>query len=169
MNHLYKEFLQTSTIISESLDYFLKLPTWQHHYGFDLVVVDKQIWSCELVLNIIDQQFGISHCSILKIDANTNYNWHTDTTRGLSINMLLRDNHSHCLFSSDTDEYNDSFVELKYKPNKFYLFNTQRRHSVINFNFPRYMFSVELSKDKTQLTYDEVYTWCNEQGMFLNE
>lgn len=166
MDTLYKEFLQRSSIISESVDYFLKLDNWQRHHGFDLLIIDKRIWSCELVLNVINQQFEISHCTILKIDPNINYNWHTDTSRGLAINMLLKDVRSHCLFGFEQDNYNDNFVELKYKPHKFYLFNTQHRHSVINFDSPRYVFSVEFVKDKTQLTYDDVYNWCKTNGMF---
>lgn len=166
MDTLYKEFSQRSSIISEALSYFLNLDTWQNHHGFDLVVVDERIWSCELLLNVINQKFKIAHCTILKIDANVNYNWHTDSSRGLAINMLVRDGRSHCLFGFEQDSYNDKFVELKYNPHTFYLFNTQHRHSVINFDSPRYLFSVEFAEDKTQLTYNEVYNWCNEQGMF---
>lgn len=169
MNNPFREFSQESILITKLLDNFIALDTWEKHTGWDLMLVDKGIWYNEPLLTIIDEHFKISHCVILKMDVNINYNWHTDWTRGTAINMLLRDSRSHCFFGFEKDSYNDNFVELNYKPKKFYLFNTQHRHSVLNFDAPRYMFSVEFVKDKDSLTYNEVFDWCNKNGMFINE
>ena len=170
MNNLYREFLQESILITKLLDNFIASDAWEKDTGWDFSLIDRKIWSSEPLLTIIDKHFKIAHCVILKMNANVMYNWHTDWTRGLSINMLLGDSRSHCFFGFEKgDGYNDNFVELNYKPKKFYLFNTQHRHSVLNFDAPRYMFSVNFVKDKDSLTYNEVFEWCNTTGMFIHE
>ena len=50
----------------------------------------------------------------------------------------------------------DKFIELKYKPQKYYLFNTQVAHTVYNFKSPRYLLSVDFEEDRTKLTYNQL-------------
>lgn len=74
---------------------------------------------------------------------NTCYNWHIDTERSVGINMLLSDVNSKCLFSENPNSVVSEFEELVYEPNTYYIFNTQKPHSVLNFEGDRYLFSVE--------------------------
>ena len=46
--------------------------------------------------------------------------------------------------------------ELPYKPNTYYIFNTQVEHTVYNFETTRYLLSIEFAKNKEQLTYDDL-------------
>ncbi len=164
-NALYKSFLNESTFIADNYQKLIRFNNWINYFGFSTIDIDKRIWCLESLLQIVDNQFSIKGCGILKIDPYTNYNWHTDTNRGLTINMLLKEVHSYSLFGFDKDQYNTSFVELKYQPKKFYLFNTQHIHSVVNFQEPRYVFTVEFSKNKQELNYQDVYDWCLNEGL----
>ena len=79
--------------------------------------------------------------------------------------MLLNNwESSHCLFnpkiqrgeSVEIDNMTDRFIELKYKPNTYYLFNTQMAHSVYNFNNTRYLLTIDFYEDRTKLTYQQL-------------
>jgi hypothetical protein len=93
---------------------------------------------------------------ILRLDPHTTYDWHTDTRRGVCINMLLNNAQSNCLFSVGAALATHSFVELKYRLGSYYIFNNQVPHMVINFNESRYLMSVEFEADKNQLTYERL-------------
>jgi len=45
---------------------------------------------------------------------------------------------------------------LVYKPNTYYLFNTQTRHTVINFAEPRYLFTIEFIEDVDHLSFEDL-------------
>ena len=96
---------------------------------------------------------------ILKLDPYTCYDWHTDTRRGVGINMLLTTNQrSFCVFTENKNNEDVVFKidELAYKPITYYLFNTQMPHTVYNFETTRYLLSIEFAKNKEQLTYDDL-------------
>jgi hypothetical protein len=102
---------------------------------------------------------GMQHklaVGIIRLDPHTTYDWHTDTRRGVSINMLLNNAKSNCLFSVSEAEATHSFVELKYRLGSYYLFNNQVPHMVLNFNESRYLMSVEFEADKNELTFDKL-------------
>ena len=102
---------------------------------------------------------GLRHplaAGVIRLDPNTTYDWHTDTQRGVSINMLLNNFDSHCMFSTQADEATHRFIELKYKPNTYYLFNNQVPHMVLNFNQSRYLLSIEFKENKDALTYAQL-------------
>ena len=44
----------------------------------------------------------------------------------------------------------------KYKENKFYLFNNQEYHTIINFDKNRIIFTVEFEKNKDELKYEDL-------------
>jgi hypothetical protein len=46
--------------------------------------------------------------------------------------------------------------ELQYKPNTYYLFNTQVDHTVYNFESTRFLLSIEFQLDKDNLTFDQL-------------
>jgi len=99
---------------------------------------------------------------IIKLEANTYYDWHVDTDRGVGVNMLLNNwDTSHCMFNpglkrGESVEFGNvtgKFIELKYKPRRYYLFNTQMAHTVYNFEETRYLLSIDFEEDRTKLTY----------------
>ena len=101
---------------------------------------------------------------IIKLEPNTYYDWHVDTDRGAGVNLLLNPSQSHCLFNRDfkrgksleQGNVNGSFVELKYKPHTYYIFNSQVAHSVYNFDDTRYLLTVDFKEYKDKLTYNQL-------------
>jgi hypothetical protein len=98
---------------------------------------------------------GGSLC-LYKIPANTSYNWHKDASIGVSLNMVLTDYNCHTIFSTGHYDYMnamnfpilDKIVELKYEPKKWFLFNSQIRHSVVNLDHrDRYLLTITFPKE----------------------
>jgi hypothetical protein len=84
--------------------------------------------------------------------------------------MLLRHETSHSVFKTKVKTINDiqfKIIELKYKVKKFYLYNTQIEHAVINLNNPRYFFSVQF--ENKNLSYEQLYKWCKENHLLENQ
>ena len=84
---------------------------------------------------------------LLRIPPNSIYDWHKDEYRLSAVNMLIKHDHSHSLFAKSRDNYYINITELSYQPYTYYLFNNQQYHSVLNFNKPRYLFSLYFDKE----------------------
>lgn len=167
-NHLYKKFSCDSSTITKFFPYYKTLNelSWYNLNGFLTLDIPKGIWLKEPLLELINKQYSIAGAVFLKISTNTCYSWHKDHTRGLSINMLMEESNSFCLFGDKIDDYNYNTIKLDYELGKFYLFNTQHEHCVINFDQPRFLFSIEFEQEKDDLSYQDVYNWCLNQGLF---
>jgi hypothetical protein len=75
------------------------------------------------------------------------YHWHRDQNRQACINLLISSNHhSHTLFGRSVSDTSMHCLELRYEPGRFYLFNNQVPHSVINLDVNRYLFSLEFAE-----------------------
>lgn len=168
----YDEIEDKSTIISDKWEDFIE-NDWQDYYGFEATTLSSEVWEQEKVLKLINSKFPFKHVGIIKIPANYNYNWHVDHKRGCGINMLLQHEESHTLFrkSGYKNNYNRnaSFVELKYKPNTFYIFNTQKSHCILNFGKPRYLFTCEFLQDVDELSYARARGWMEKNNLLKTE
>ena len=163
----YKKFKIKSENIALIAPSLVTTNLWANQYGLDIMSVSDEIWYKELLLRTITKKFPIQDAFIIRIPPNTVYNWHVDGTRAAGINLKLSgDSRSHTLFGTPIDDWNDEFKELDYEFKSFYLFNTQHRHSVINFDSYRYLFSVQFAQTKDELTYKEIYDWCLTEGLF---
>ena len=124
---------------------------WQEHFGFDAHPIEN-IWiKKELALNQIDAMHPIKQLGLLKIPSKSFYNWHVDDFRQSCINMLISKNHhSYSMFGEyKNNYYHNNIIELQYKPYTYYLFNNQKRHSVVNLdNEDRYLLSLYFSEEK---------------------
>lgn len=164
-HNCFKKINQKSIVVSKNFKNLLTNAIWSNNFGFKNFVIPQSLWILEPFLKKIHSFFPIEHCIVLNIPPFNMYNWHNDTERGLSINMKLCNNiGSHTLFGEPIDEYSNSIIELEYEKDTFYLFNTQQTHCVINFDNDRYMFSV-IFQQKKELTYETVYSWCEENGL----
>lgn len=58
--------------------------------------------------------------------------------------MLISGEKSHCYFADPTnkDQIFENLQELIYESSTYYLLNTKKHHSIINFDNNRYMLSV---------------------------
>lgn len=165
-SHLFNRFSLKSEFIIKLAQHIKLFDQWTNIDGFDMFDIGKIFWSKEPLLKIINDQFPIKNCMMIRMSPNTSYNWHQDFYRGVAINMLTETSNSHCLFGDTKDRFNDSIVELPYQVGEFYLFNTQHRHCVINFEKPRYLFSTLFEQEKDDLSYQDVYNWCLSQELF---
>jgi len=152
----YYEIGKKSTIFKDLQDFAFQPSEWTEYFNFDAKRIPPEI--------IFQDEFFIwlSHrysfvAGILKLDPYTCYDWHTDTRRGVGINMLLTpEMRSVCAFTHNKEDAVFKIEELKYKPSTYYLFNTQVPHTVYNFETTRYLLSIEFAKDKEQLTYEKL-------------
>jgi len=168
IHHCYREFKQNSIVIHHQAENLIKHGEWRFNFGFFWTPLYEHLWRLEPLLSKIDKVFPIKTCMIIRQPPNTLYNWHTDTERGLTINMKVCNNKdTHALFSFPMDDWSEEFVELDYQPSKMYLFNTQHRHSVVNFSETRYVFTLKFKQEKNELDYFTVYNWCEQNQLFV--
>jgi hypothetical protein len=152
----YYEIGRKSTIKDEVFDFAISPTEWMPYYKFDAKQLPHELIYKDNFFVWLSQRYNFI-AGVLKLDPYTCYNWHTDTRRGVGVNMLLTPNtRSFCVFSADTEQLVFKIEELKYKPNTYYLFNTQVPHTVYNFETTRYLLSVEFAKDCDELSFENL-------------
>ena len=152
----YYEIGRKSSIKDEMFDRAITPGEWAKYYNFDARPIAPDTILKDDFLSWLAKRYNFM-AGVLKLDPYTCYNWHTDTRRGVGINMLLTPNtRSFCAFGVDPKELVFKIEELNYKPNTYYLFNTQVPHTVYNFETTRYLFSIEFEKDKDQLSFEDL-------------
>jgi hypothetical protein len=128
---------------------------WMLYYNFHALQVPRKLVMMDPFFQELAKRYTF-HAGVLRMPERTCYNWHTDTNRKVSINMLLRDTHSDCLFLDDEPGMSFRFHKLLYFPETYYAFNTQVPHMVLNHSGDRYLFSVEFLDGSRDLTFDEL-------------
>ena len=156
---MFAPLVNKSVIKVKLINHALGNDPWFPYYNFEAKPVPY-----DLVLE--DPFFQWLHprykflAGIIKLPPYTCYDWHVDTRRGVGINMLLQpegSNLSRCMFAKEVQDASTKFMQLHYRPDTYYVFNTQKEHMVINFQKPRYMFSVEFLKGKDELSWNDLY------------
>lgn len=144
----------TQDVIREALN---PNAQWQKYFNFDATRIPNEILAQDPVLVDISTRHPMMG-GVVMLPPNTFYNWHKDTRRGVSINMVLNPNDgiSHCIFTPDSDVVVGVFKELQYKPDTYYVFNTQVTHMVLNFDQPRLLLTIEFGEDKDALSYEDL-------------
>lgn len=152
----YYEIGRKSTIKDEAFDFAISPSEWMPYYNFDAKQLPHELIFQDEFFRWLSQRYSFI-AGVLRLDPYTCYNWHTDTRRGVGVNMLLTPNtRSFCAFGFDPSQLVFKIEELKYKPNTYYLFNTQVPHTVYNFETTRYLLSVEFAKDKDELSFEDL-------------
>lgn len=130
---------------------------WVKYFNFDATQIPHSLLAQDPVIADIGSRHPLMG-GVVMLPPNTFYNWHKDTRRGVSLNMVLnpQDGLSHCVFTPDKDVVVGEFVELQYKPDTYYVFNTQVDHMVLNFETPRLLLTIEFGEDKDALSYDDL-------------
>lgn len=157
MNPFYK--IETKSVICEEVfrEALRHDANWVKYFNFDATNISNDILFKEPLIAKIGNKHPLMG-GVVMLPPNTFYNWHKDARRGVSINMVLNpiDGLSHCVFTPDKDVIVGSFIELKYEPDTYYLFNTQVDHMVLNFDKPRLLLTIEFGEDKYALSYDNL-------------
>lgn len=160
-NYCFKELHEKAKFIPKYFWNNISSFSWNKYFAFDAAELPVNfILENEPILAKINAFSKIDKLGVLLVRKNTVYNWHKDAYRGVAINLLLSTEHdSHCLFTRDWVSTVSDTVELKYKPDTFYIFNNQCPHMVVNTDQDRYLFSVEFEKSKESLTFFNVKSW----------
>lgn len=164
---------------------------WPDYYEFDSIPISLDKIDKEPILKKIHKKFPIKLMGITRIKPNICYVWHRDGKRGTSINMIISEKtDSKCLFGIggkynseeelNYDEFRSksngcidplsivvNFITLTYIPKKFYLFNNQILHTVLNFKENRYMFTVEFEENLEKLSYEDVFNWMKKENLLI--
>ena len=152
----YYEIGTKSTIAKELYDYAFNPQPWFPYYNFSAKPIPPDIVAQDKFFRWLHARYEFL-VGVLRLDPYVCYDWHTDTRRGVGINMLLTPQaRSVCAFADNTDDAVFKIEELKYKPNTYYIFNTQTAHTVYNFETTRYLMSVEFAKDRDDLSFDQL-------------
>ena len=152
----YYEIGKKSTILKDLEDFAFSPSDWLPYYNFDAKRIPPEIVFQDDFFIWLSHRYSFV-AGILKLDPYVCYDWHTDTRRGVGINMLLTPfDRSICVFKVDLDQTVFKIDELKYKPGTYYLFNTQVSHTVYNFETTRYLMSIEFAKNKDELSFNDL-------------
>jgi hypothetical protein len=120
---------------------------WLPHFGFQAMALSRDWIAREPALRAIETICPIAQLGILRMPDHWVYHWHRDENRQACINMLLStDHHSHTLFGQSINHTNMHCRELAYEPGRYYLFNNQIPHTVINLDVDRHLFSLEFAE-----------------------
>ena len=152
----YYEIKNKSTIASNLLDVAHNSTEWIDYFNFKAKLVPPEVLFQDEFFKWLVKRYDFI-AGILRLDPYTCYDWHTDTRRGVGINMLLTPHsRSMCVFAPYRDEEVFKIKELPYKQNTYYIFNTQVEHTVYNFETTRYLLSIEFAKEKNDLAFNDV-------------
>ena len=152
----YYEIGKKSTIARDLMDFAMQPSEWAPYFNFNAKRVPPEIIFQDDFFRWLVKRYHFV-AGILKLDPYVCYDWHIDDRRGVGINMLLTPSaRSICAFTHNKDDMVFKIEELPYKPQTYYLFNTQVTHTVYNFETTRYLLSIEFAKNKEQLSYDEL-------------
>ena len=151
----YAELLPKCQITADLLAVAHGKDSWMDYYNFKAKIVPPEIVARDTFMLELAQIHPFV-MGVLKMEPDTVYNWHMDSRRGCTINLLLTyEDISHCLFSTEPDQVQCKTQELYYRPKTYYLFNTQRHHMVINGGEDRYLASLEFAEG-ADLTFDQL-------------
>lgn len=152
----YYEIEQKSSIAKILLDEATASSEWYDYYNFKAKPISPNILILDPFLKWLASKYDFAG-GILRMEPYTCYDWHTDTRRGVGINMLLTPfARSSSVFAPKKEGQVFKIEELPYKLNTYYVYNTQTQHTVYNYETTRYLFSIEFVKNKDELTFNEL-------------
>ena len=152
----YYEIPTKSTITQNLLDIATNNDPWVFYYSFNTKIVPQDLILTEPFFQWLNNKHEFK-AGLLKLNPFVCYDWHVDTRRGASINMLVNtDAKSNCFFSDSKKGYVFNIEQLDYKSDTYYAFNSQTPHTVYNFDKPRYLLSIEFTKEKSELSFNQL-------------
>jgi hypothetical protein len=129
--------------------------SWFDYFGFTSLQIDTAtVLATSDILSELNSRIKIQYTGITKMKPAEHYRLHTDSVRGVSINMLIQHHQSQCMFVGDLQK--GPYIELCYEPGVLYVFNSQIPHTVINLSENRYMFSIQFQEPRQVLKYADV-------------
>lgn len=95
--------------------------------------------------------------ALVKLNPREMYGWHTDVRRGVAVNMLVEHSDSVTLFGNSVHGEMKRIHPHRYEIGRYYVFNTQVPHSVINFGDQRrVLFTVQFERQVGELSFNDL-------------
>lgn len=155
MNDMFFSLNVKSAILEEIAEVIKNEEDWKPYFNFKAKQVPNEVVQKDPFLRDLfeREQFvaGVTMMHPMSV-----YDWHTDERRGVSINMLVDSGFCMTLYTTYTQDLVRPIVAVQYKPEEYHFFNTQIPHSVLNFDKPRYLFTLEFLKDKTEFSHKDL-------------
>lgn len=139
-NDFYFKELDVEFKGTEILKDFIPKATWEYvpymnlcnNFEWDTTDTASKIRNVDEFINEVYSRFK-GRQRLYKIYGESSYNWHQDAFTEFSLNMVLDNYDCKTIFEiSKIDNNMSKIKELKYIPGKWYLFNSQIRHMVVN-------------------------------------
>ena len=168
--HLYYKIEQASSYLDQVREYAKTVNwTWVPFMNISIdfqKTLGPKLMKQDAMLNKLQSKFN-AVMRLYMFPSMAVYNWHRDVEMGCSLNLVMDDYSAHTLFNpADKKEIIDRVVELKYEKNKWYLFNSQILHSVINVDSKdRVLLTITFPKN---VTYNDVADYLKSQGILNN-
>ena len=113
------------------------------------------------LIKAVIEKYGNTYLNFYKIPANSTYYWHRDLGCKVCFNLVMDEYDSTTLFSYDMPLKPLGAIELtwtmKYKPNTWYIFDTQEKHMIVNNDDrDRILLTVRIPPP---VTYNQVLDW----------
>ena len=164
----YTEFFQEVNIPFlgiELIKEFLPRATWDCGEGDFMTLAENfdvdSIRRVDEFVNRACAQFSATPL-IYRFPADTWYEWHVDAYNNCSLNMVLDDYDAKTIFKlgrlGDGSGSLYKTLELQYKPNTWYAFNSQKPHAIINGSQIRYLLTIGVLPP---FTYDDLLAFCS--------
>jgi hypothetical protein len=120
----------------------------------------KKISKSDIFLSNLQTKFS-GTLRLYMFPRMTVYNWHRDSAMGCSLNLVMEDYNSSSLFTRSNQSILNEVIQLPYKKNTWYLFNSQILHSVVNLDQKdRILLTFTFPKN---VSYDEVLSYIKSE------
>lgn len=139
----------------ELLEYAVKRHSmyWVLLHSFLVTKVPRELYAQDTFLSTILDKFN-GQAVILQMPPRSIYNFHVDSERSVSVNLLLNNfDCSHSFYKVPMTQGGkpspsiDHIIEIDYKPGEAYVLNTGETHGVINAgDKPRLVFALSIDK-----------------------
>lgn len=140
-------FFQIPVVPNLRLGPVISAGGWVEYFNFQVVRVPNEVLRSDAFLMDLMGRHPF-RAAVTRMDPYTVYDWHIDDVRKVSINMLWEAGEYVTAFSLGGDMVK-KIMPVTYQAHRFYFFDTQLPHMVMNFSKPRYMFTVEFAPDFT--------------------
>jgi hypothetical protein len=150
MNSFFYPTDYFTKIADQWLDFAVSAKEYNHHKGFGKFTIKDDLLTKDPSTAKLFNLFRDVQPRILKTPPGFIFNWHVDpvANRQCVLNLSLTPEVGATLFKGSTPVHHNwcSILELDYKPNRWYLLNTQQSHCFLNLsNQDRYVLSVDIN------------------------
>lgn len=138
---------------------------WKGNNGIERIDVSADDFAGDPKIHALIKHFDCEakrKLSLFRFPPNSCHAWHTDAARKVAINMLLEGWNSITLFGRRIDPINLAGIErLTYSPDRYYMLNTAKMHTIVNFDNLRYLVSIGIPEPHT---FMDVFKYIQQEG-----